>query len=652
MILNKKTLFTFIASISIMGASIILGAPAVSANHDTETEEVASHAAIVAVFDDTTSASLTSKPIFTVDFESIDCNDIIGGNISNAFKTSFGNNRRNFTIVESHINQSLTSHSSSTAESCRYSLVVTSNLNCAFAVYADGDQDVSTTNNRVELASVAKDDRAYSSTSISLIGSDKATEDVDFFVPISSASGLTRELTYTDDVVALGQLAVSASGTNTDIPVTNGISYFEISATECDAPELFANRLVAYNAKSTIADRTATLSILPKSSCVPNSDFGDIDVTTGVDGIRNIDISRDCTYDLSLVKSTDEFSITSLCGTSAIIYSIHNSNTLTKEIKEEEIPLFLTVSASGRFSVTELNGDAVFITFISNDICISLVSSTFGYDVTEGVSDLVGESDLSILIARTENSSEECFASPAAFVIADKDTPTRISLIEREERGRICEYEITYPTVASALELYIEDGGTPATDTTEVIQTGDRMLDGKIIRNSFALQGREIVFTYTQRNLEISVQSTFDTDAVFNIGDLTSYSIKIVGACGRFPDIISRALGTRGEYVSTQAYPGLTLVFNEDLEEYEQDNVINDSNKSLYRIPPVIIINDNIIPCAVEVEELTTPYGCSVVGGSKKILTFSEGLENFDFIFDHVCEGIKRTSSAGRTPVG
>ncbi len=700
----KKITLGVLALASLISVLFITSSPS-SSPAQAQTTAVAQRASVLIAFIDITDDSATSiPPIFTIEWVGDRCDSKpLGGTVHRIAGTTgnvaLGVASQGSEHIETHFNTDQTSQSSNGAQICEYTLTVTASLLCTF-VLTDTDAAMTAAGSNT-LISVDKDDFSVNEPSQ---GSTKIrgksfgnTPDDDFFTPSNDAS-----LTPLPEVPASGILEAdtSAAGDSyVDIVAAGATSVFNtfaLAATECDAPQ--ATR--GFSITNAEPEGSLELSVnleTQNETCTPSGDIGELTVFAGrPERPRDVALDSTCPVEATLGHASAQTinlqtnALRAQCGVSAALYVVDESNAFTLGSEyvivtdAESMRDALDFGFRSGTGFVEYDEQTISrITLFVTTSCPQIASFEVAYDIKTGTDQLVGQTPVQVTVVPTEGSAEGCTASPAVATVAaasNFDTTTvasagdtatltaidtdltqtvRINIVSLPRTGRACSYVISFPRKAGALSLLAEPGYTrDALDTTgsEFRAAADGLFDGSITRNSLNLGNLSapLTFVYETRELDISVTMIFPDDVIFTTQDQVRYRISVTGFCARYIPIIARALGNSGTFRSVQAYGGITQVFNRDLQEIESDD--SQAGPLLYSVPPVIIIdqdtNPRTVPCSVQVEELLTPAGCSILGDNPRELTFGEGeLDAFDFTFEHTCAGLP-TIDSGRGITG
>ena len=636
---------------------------------------------------DGSAQSADERPIFTVAFTSTNCDAPLGGTIhapySSTGNVALGVTNAAAIPIVTHINTNPTSQSGTGADACRYTLRITSSLNCIITV----TNNPTGASNPVPVGTQAKDTATGSQTnaiSVSLTGQTGLSTG-DFFrrahaAPITADDTVTPEVTAESasvagggagllalptGVPAPGQLALAASSTTAlaYVSTMNGLTSFVVGGTDCDAPPTLTGRVAVTNAEPQ-GSLNLGLSIEPLSQCQSPTSGASSYAAGDNSNVAFLELNQNCRYELRITPGTGNVidvatnALKLQCGVGAVIYSNSDATTL----------------ATGSAGVTPVSGDAAealqlrfsgstltlgtgdsppqitkIVLFVTTS-CPAVATTNLAFAVDSAVSATVGNQ--ASITATIISATAGCVASPASVTITGAGVVRNVGFIVRPRNGSACQYQVTYPRFSGALSLQLEPGGSIETvGGVTTVTTTDNNLDGIIAINALQLQNVTTTFTYTQRQLDITVQTTFPDGLVFRTTDTVKYDVSIVGPCSRFPSIVARALANTSESYSVQADSGTVIVLNKQLRTLQSAN--NQAGDLLYEVAPVIIVDNNVVNCTVQVRETGTPTGCVVVtddnGGATKVIEFASGLNAFAFDFEHTCTGVETLSSRGFT---
>ncbi len=654
-------------------------------------------------------AESATPTIFTVDFNSTNCIAPLGGSVHGVVDSTnyqtFGPTNTGAVIFTTHGNVDPSSASSNNVDACSYAVTVTSSLNCTFTV----SDAAATPNVFLTVTKNATNPNVASAGDFSLRGKAFAAEDADFFTAATAGPLLNL-----DPIPAPGILeAVTSAGAATDLvtaaqAILTVPQIIVLTPSDCDAPQPTSGFSLTSAEPAGSLELALTIAT-QNPSCSPSGDSGEQVVQPGSPAnVEPVALDRTCPVTIGVshasVQSIDlnTNALKSQCGVSALAYitdgddfpSSGTTNVLFTDVQTMQETIDLGIRSGTGYPTYRDQTISRITLFITTD-CPTVGRFDLAYDVLNGTNSTVADSEVQVTITAAPGSSAACVATPGVATIPGASnfdyitrTPagsdpatdpavnpnppkeviqagreTTVNIVVRPRAGRTCNYVISYPESSSALSLKAEDGyirddtTTSAGDNPRIGDTGyeyqpavDGRLDGNITRSALVLQrGVTITFLYETRTLPISVEMNFPDDVVFTTEDQVRYRISIVGACARFTPIIARALGATGTFRSVQAYSGSTLVFDRSLGDIESEN--SQAGTLLFDVEPVVSIGNNTFPCEVEVEELLTPNGCTVIGSNPQRLQFAENLNAFEFTFAHTCSGLP-TSGGGRGITG
>ena len=449
--------------------------------------------------------------------------------------------------------------------------------------------------------------------------------------------------------------------------------------TDCDPPENTSNfRLL--NAEPT-GSLNLAVNIATRGDCTPSSGAltGENEAEIVAPGAGNplesdnVILTSTCTYNLKpgIASNPGSFfaanGLKTQCIVAALIYEVDPATPATFSARvlsgSRETGQNLIVTDSG-FVRRSATGDNIvqMHLFVQSD-CPRVVQVSFEYRTTSSAVDQ--SQDIQVSFTPTANSPAGCVGLPITLESAStnsNDNSVNANLVLRPRGGRTCGYTAQYPLGAGSIQLASEQGAddTDGDGVLDIVDTdtsarrdtrtasNDNRFDGKYTLPALSASGNDaVVFFYQSRRLPISVTSVFPNDTVFTTRDTVDYRISVIRECSRLRGINARVYGASGTFRSIQAYPGETLVFDPSLRNIRAEGTV--TINELFEIEPLITV-DNITNetagCTVQVTETSAPSGCTTVGGSVKTITFSEGLDEFAFRFEHDC-GTSASTSEG-----
>ncbi len=652
--------------LGILGLVSLLSVVFITAAPHSATAQAITETAAVKINWSTGSAQTVSNPaIFTIDYESNNCDAPIGGTLHRAaFGTAstedavLGTDNEDFTLLTTHFNQDTSSASGANADTCDYTLRVTASLHCTFTVTIGGTQVIS----------VAKTTQGNLPSQGTARIRGMASSDTSLFTPAVDDLGGAS-----DGILEF----VNSSGAAVGITDTNGVLAATAVATDCNSPTR-ASGFTVINAES-FGSLDLSLNLMPLSNCQPDGPAGEVSIPAGSPQ-RFVAVRPDttCTYTLAVSHATErdvnEFNaVRSLCGVVGILYETNSGGDLQTAplavLRDSDSDLRISVTSVGGFVSRESTGRNIAqITLFISASCPQTSTVNFRYELLDSTPSGLRDTNIRATIVKASTSDDSCVASPRTVTIPGATVEkinsieeVAVQIITRPRLGRTCEYVITYPLVVGPLTLAAEPGNnfrsgagtatTIARPTTNAIPTADGNLDGRITESSIILRNSASVnFIYESRRIPIKVSANFPDDAVFTTNDIVDYRITVTGACGEFSEIVAQALGGQGSFRSIRAYPGTTLVWDPSLRDLISST--SQVSTSLYEIEPVVIIDNQPVSCTVQVEEVNTPVGCTIIGQSRRDVTFSEGLPAFSFDFDHSCTGSGTPTGTGNDGSG
>lgn len=644
----KRTGISFLAAVMVM--TVVFAINNVASPVSAQTN--ASSAAVKLNWTTGAAQTAANAAIYTIHYNAITCSDdILGGTLhKTAIATEdavLGLTNSGTTILPTHINLSPSLATGANADACLYDLVVTSNLHCSFAVRFGN----------VAIGTFTKtSDTATTPTKVTVRIGGKATTSTTFFG--------TRETDLNN--AAVGNLVwFNTSGVATDVAIVDRAVAASATATACNVPAL-ASGFSLQNAEP-VGSADLSLSVLSRSNCNADTSAGDFgagvaEIDAGTeDDLSRVILDGNCTYNLSIPQGSAPQGalLKGQCTVAAAIYERPNTGASTVTIRIHRSTnnnLALSVDSNLRVVRTDGGGTnrIVHISLFVTSQCPQTTSLRLQYEITDGTLTDLGTVPVEARVLPATGSHAQCVASPQVVTLegatSDRnsvDNSVEVSVVTRPVAGRTCSYVVTYPRVAGSLSLAAEPGnnfktGTgaatriaePATGAVKTAQ--NEAFDGVITRSATVLPRLSpISFIYEARQLPISVTSIFPSDVTFTTNETVSYRITLTGVCARYSAIVARALGGEGTFRVVQAFPGTSLVFDPSLRELVSST--SQAAESLVEVNPVVVVEGTVLPCTVQVTEVSTPSGCTVVGGNIKTTTFSEGLSTFTFSFEHTC---------------